>query len=53
MTENAPEMTACEAITVATVASPIIGIRPQCGTSRKNGLSIAFGARRMSAPWPM
>ena len=34
VTENAPEMTACEAITVATVASPIIGIRPQCGISR-------------------
>ena len=53
VTEKAPEMTACEAITVATVASTTIGIRAQCGKSRKNGLSIAFGVSRISAPWPM
>ena len=34
VTENAPEITACEAITVATVASTIIGIRPHSGISR-------------------
>ena len=45
VTENAPEITACEAITVASVASATIGIRLQCGNSRKNGLSIA--ARRV------
>jgi hypothetical protein len=52
VTENAPEITACEAITVATVASSTIGIRAQCGMSRKNGFSIACGEPRMSAPWP-
>ena len=31
--ENAPEITACEAMTVASVASAIIGNRPQVGTS--------------------
>ncbi len=53
VTEKAPEMTACEAITVATVASATIGIRPQSGISRKKGLSIALGLARISEPWPM
>ena len=53
VTEKAPEMTDCEAITVATVASTTIGIRPQCGISRKKGLSIALGLSRISEPWPM
>jgi len=52
VTENAPEITACEAITVAAVASTTIGIRLQSGKSRKNGLSIAFGSPRISAPCP-
>jgi hypothetical protein len=46
-------MTDCEAITVATVASTTIGIRPQCGIRRKKGLSIALGVSRISEPWPM
>ena len=33
-TEKAPEITACEAITVAMVASRIIGSWPHSGTSR-------------------
>ena len=44
VTENAPEITAWEAITVATVASTTIGSCAQSGISRKNGLSIAFGS---------
>ena len=52
VTENAPEMSACDAITVASVASSTIGMRAQCGISRKNGLSIAFGEPRISEPWP-
>ena len=53
VTEKAPEMTACEAITVAIVASTTIGMRLQSGNSRKNGFSIALGVCRISAPWPM
>ena len=53
VTEKAPEITACEAITVATVASSTIGTRPQCGISRKKGLSIALGVSRIRLPWPM
>ena len=52
VTENAPEMTDCEAMTVATVASTTIGMRAQWGSSRKKGLSMAAGSRRISAPWP-
>ena len=53
VTEKAPEMTACEAMTVAAVAARTIGIRAQCGKSRKKGLSMARGESRISAPWPM
>jgi hypothetical protein len=52
VTENAPEITACEAMIVATVASSTIGTRPQSGISRKNGLAIAFGSWRISAHCP-
>ena len=52
VTENAPEITACEAITAAAVASTTIGICAQPGTSRKNGLSAAPGSDSSSAPWP-
>ena len=53
-TENAPVITACEAITVAAVASSTIGRRPHSGTSRKNGLLIApSGSSSTRAPWPM
>jgi N-acetylmuramic acid 6-phosphate (MurNAc-6-P) etherase len=48
-TENAHEMTACEAMTVATVASTTIGRRAQCGISRKKGLVRLAGSRRMRA----
>ena len=34
VSEKAPEMTAWEAMTVATVARITMGIRPQLGTSR-------------------
>ena len=50
--EKAPEITACEAITVATVASPTSGIRAQSGADRKNGFSAAAGWARISAPCP-
>ena len=33
VTVNAPEITACEAITVARVARPIIGYKAQSGTA--------------------
>ena len=45
-------MTDCEAMTVARVARTTMGTRAQCGSRRKNGLSIAEGVRRISAPWP-
>ena len=55
VTENAPEITACEAITVATVASTTIAFWPLWppGTSRKNGFTMSRGWARISAPWPM
>ena len=43
VTENAPEITACEAITVATVASTTSSTGCPRGTSRKNGFAIAAG----------
>ena len=50
--ENAPEITAWLAITVAQVASITMGSRSQSGPSRKNGFAIAAGSRIISAPWP-
>ncbi len=50
LTLNAPEITAWEAMTVATVASSTIASWPQPGISRKNGLATAAGERRISAP---
>jgi hypothetical protein len=53
VSEKAPEITACEAITVATVARMTSGIsRISLGAIRKKGFSIAFGSLRISAPWP-
>ena len=52
VTEKAPEITACEAITVATVANTTIGTRPQWGMRRKKGLAIARGSLTISDPWP-
>jgi hypothetical protein len=45
-------MTACEAMTVAIVASTTIGSRAQPGSRRKKGFSVAPGTVRMSAAWP-
>jgi hypothetical protein len=54
VTENAPEMTACDAMTVAAVARITIGIRAHPVTSRKNGLLMAVaGSESTSAPCPM
>jgi hypothetical protein len=51
VSEKAPEITACEAITVATVASKTSGISSiSLGAIRKKGLSIAVGSLRISAP---
>ena len=51
-TENAPEITAWEAITVATAASATSGMRSTSGTRVKKGFAIVAGSARMSAPWP-
>lgn len=50
--ENAPEITACEAMTVAQAASTTTGTVAHAGNSRKNGLSMAAGLASTSAPWP-
>jgi hypothetical protein len=52
VTEKAPEITACDAITVASVASTTIGKAAQLGARRKNGLLAAAGFDSSSAPWP-
>src|SRR3954454_9842034 len=52
VTENAPEITAWEAITVAIIARITIGTRAHDGTSRKNGFAVADGSCRISADWP-
>ena len=46
--ENAPEMTAWLAMTVAAVARKTIGSWAQLGKSRKNGFLVAAGWRRIS-----
>jgi hypothetical protein len=48
--EKAPEITACEAMTVAAVASTTSGTRPACGIRWKNGALMALGSSRISAP---
>ena len=47
-------MTACEAITVATVARITMAVCAVCppGTIRKNGFEIVRGCSRISAPCP-
>ncbi|MNK77997.1 hypothetical protein D3C87_976150 [compost metagenome] len=52
VSEKAPEITACDAITVAMAASTTIGSTPHEGKSRKNGLSMAAGFASTSAPCP-
>lgn len=37
VSEKTPEISACEAITVAIVASSTMGMIPHAGTRRKNG----------------
>ena len=51
-TENAPVITACDAIIVAAVANSTIGHSAQPGISRKKGARIAFSSPISSAPWP-
>jgi len=50
--EKAPEMSACEAITVAAVASTTRGKSAQSGVIMKNGLATAEASASTSAPWP-
>ena len=50
--ENAPEISACEAMIVANVARITSGQRAHSGPMRKNGLVIASGSSRSRAPWP-
>ena len=52
VSENAPVMTAWDAMMVASVARITIGSRAQAGNSRKNGFSSLAGSDRISAPWP-
>jgi hypothetical protein len=52
VSENTPEISACDAITVAIVASTTSGMRSECGARRKNGLEIAPGSRSSNAPMP-
>ena len=49
---NTPEITACEAITVANVASMTMGTSAQSGANRKNGFLMAAGSLSNSAPCP-
>ncbi len=50
--ENAPEISACDAITVAAVANTTMGISDHAGSMRKNGFSAAAGLAKTRAPWP-
>ena len=52
VSENTPEMSACDAITVAAAASTISGTSAQPGASLKNGLSTACGLASIRAPCP-
>ena len=53
MSENEPEITACDATTVARVARPTIGSTPHDGSIAKNGLSIPSApAWSRKAPCP-
>ena len=52
VSENTPEITACEAITVAAVASATSGMVAQSGARWKNGFSTASGLLSKCAPWP-
>ena len=45
-------MTACDAMTVAAVASTTIGTRAHCGGSRKNGALRLSASTSSNAPCP-
>ncbi|HEY7101458.1 MAG TPA: hypothetical protein VH573_07445 [Mycobacteriales bacterium] len=51
-TENAPEITAWEAMTVAAVANSTIGSWAQVGNSRKNGFALADWSCATRPAWP-
>ena len=48
--ENAPLITAWDAMIAAIVDKITIGIRAHSGNSRKNGLAVAPGSSMISAP---
>ena len=52
VSENAPEMTACDAMTVAAVARPTMGYSRASGTSMKKGFLTATGLSKIRAPCP-
>ena len=52
VTLKAPEISACEAITVASVARPTSGSVAHSGAMWKNGFFTASGSASSSAPWP-
>ena len=51
-TENAPEITACEAMTVAAAARMTNGNVAHDGARWKNGLAMVAGSRKIIAPCP-
>ena len=52
VTLKAPEISACDAITVAMVARPTSGSSAHLGAIMKNGFFTASGLASSSAPWP-
>jgi hypothetical protein len=52
VTENAPEITACDAITVAIVASTTIGHQRPAGREPEERVLAADGSRSSRAPCP-
>jgi hypothetical protein len=53
ISENAPEISACDAITVAVPASSTSAtVHGPRGTIAKKGFSVAVGSLSSSAPWP-
>ena len=52
VSEKAPEMSACEAMTVAAAESTTSATVHRPETSEKNGLAAAAGLASMSAPCP-
>jgi hypothetical protein len=52
VTLKAPVISACDAITVAAVASSTSGTSAHSGAIMKNGFFTASGFSSSSAPWP-